>query len=142
VFILYSRQPPDIATVRWFSRLFRQHREAHVDGIGFIFFADPEEGNRPKLEGIARSEFIDALRGHGKAALVIFTNQGFLAAAFRALVSGLVLAIRPPGPTKVVSSLSEGLPWFVDTLGRAKLPVSSEEIEDGIDALEAATAPQ
>jgi hypothetical protein len=142
VFIYFSRCPPDLTTVRWFARHYREHQLAHPEGIGFVQYADPAPGARPGLEGEARRELIAALRvGEiGKAGIVVFTGTGFWAATFRAFVAGVLLMLRDvSGPAKIYPSLNDALPWFIEKLAAANIFVSHGDIRAEVQRLEAAT---
>lgn len=71
----------------------------------------PSSDARKEAESIARITR-DALMLQAQ----VVEGDGFVAAAFRALLAGVALAIRAPYPIKVFRSLEDGLPWIEQQL--------------------------
>jgi hypothetical protein len=141
VFVFYSRRPPELGGVRWFARHYREHRQKHPGGLGFVAYVEPDQDAKPGIAGDARREFVEALKvgSQGKAAIVVFTASGFVGAAFRAFVGGLLLAVPAVGPSKIAASLDDALPWFLPKLSAAGIGVEEADLRAAIEKLRAAT---
>lgn len=74
----------------------------------------PNSASRKKAEEVAK-----ATRESLILQAQVVQGDGFVAAAFRALLSGITLAIRAPYPTKVFKTEEEAMPWVAEQLKRA-----------------------
>jgi hypothetical protein len=142
VFVFFSRHPPDLASVRWIALHFRRHRVAFPGGYAVISYNEPDPGARPGMVGDARQEFLDSFRAgaaDARAVLVVFTRDGFVGAAFRAFLAGMLLALRLPAPVKVVRSLDEGQHWLADLLRRSNTTSDAAQVRSVIERMRADT---
>ncbi|MCX4240881.1 hypothetical protein [Paraliomyxa miuraensis] len=62
----------------------------------------------------------------------VVEGQGFGAAAARAVMSGIQLAVRAGYPTKVFGSTDEALPWVSELLRKAGLERDADDVVDAL----------
>jgi hypothetical protein len=89
-------------------QLFAQQFLRETTGPTFAIVLVEEHCQTPDDEGRKHSvAFIEDLRGRAVGIALVFEGSGFLAAASRAVMVGLMTAARFPIPYKVVSRVSE-----------------------------------
>ena len=71
-------------------------------------------------------------REHLMGAAHVVEGQGFGAAAARAVMSGIQLAVRARYPTKVFGSTSEALPWVAELLRQAGLDRDADDVVEAL----------
>lgn len=74
-----------------------------------------------------------------RAGALVVPQTGFTGAALRAVISGVLLLARGPGPTQTVASLDDGARYLVG-MGAVDVGVSAAEIVGAARALEDAHA--
>ena len=66
----------------------------------------------------------------------VVLGDGFVAATFRALLTGITLAIRAPYPTKVFKSEAAALPWIAEQMRKAGFDTDTGELIEAVDGLQ------
>jgi hypothetical protein len=92
----------------------------------------PNGPARKEAEAIARSTR-DAVILQAQ----VLVGDGFVAASIRALLTGVMLAIRAPFPNRVFKTVDEALPWIEDTLRKAGHPQDAEGVATAVRGLTA-----
>lgn len=104
--------------------VLREHQLALIDEIGdrriaVITALEDRTGLMPSAEARKEAEAIaEATRDALILMAQVVEGDGFVAATFRALLAGIMLAIRAPYPNKVFKSVSDALPWVEEHLRR------------------------
>jgi len=135
VFIQIWRRNPAEEKTRGMRASGRRFLSSTAGSVGVVVVV---EGKCPLPDSAARANtigFLDDLRDRGSAIVLVFEGEGFLAAASRAAMVGLMTAARFPMPYKVARTVSEGEAFIQPTLpqrssGRGQL-VSAVEMARG-----------
>jgi hypothetical protein len=125
VLVFASRDPPSPSYIQSIlSRRLGEMAATHPRGIAYVQAIHPgdAEATRRGLDSGTREAFLQMVRAHSnsvKAALVVLPVEGFVGAALRATVTGLVIASRTKVPMKVVPHLDDGWAWVASHLRTA-----------------------
>lgn len=124
------RATPTKAKLEILGRHQRQLAKASVGGrIVVVTVLSPDAGLL--LTSEARKE-AEALAKAGRELLLglaqVVEGEGFLAAAARAVMSGIQLAVRAGHPVKVFGTLDEALPWVSELLRTNGSPRDADEV--------------
>lgn len=105
-----------------------EHQMALIDAVGdrriaVVTVLEDKTGLMPNGEARKEAERIATVT---RDALVlqaqVVEGDGFVAAAFRALLAGVALAIRPPYPIKVFRTAHDAMPWIEEHLRKGGYP--------------------
>lgn len=102
-----------------------EHQLAHIESVGdrriaVITVLEDKTGLMPSSDARKEAEVTaKATRDAVMLQAQIVEGDGFVAATFRALLTGVMLAIRAPYPNKVFKTVEDAMPWFEDHLHRA-----------------------
>lgn len=134
--ILIIKEDPRPSIFEQQRRWLRKLKEDSPDGSAFlaVLQADtplPTEQARAIVKRVFR-EFSQVM----KAGAMVIEGDGFVAAAFRSVLSMLVLTLRPPYPLKVFRSPSDACLWVLPHIGKSG-QVSGVEVLGAIQRLKA-----
>lgn len=96
----------------------------------------PNGPARKEAEAIARSTR-DAVLLQAQ----VIEGDGFVAASIRALLTGVMLAIRAPFPNKVFKTVEEALPWVEEHLRKGGYPGDAEGVAAAVRGIIGSKAP-
>lgn len=102
-----------------------QHQRALVDAtddrrIAVIVTLEDKTGLMPNAAARKEAELVaKSVRDAVIVQAQIVEGEGFVAASMRALLTGVMLAIRAPYPNKVFKTVEDALPWVEGQLRRA-----------------------
>ncbi len=114
-----------VATVERLT-ILGKHQHALIDAMGdrriaVLTTLEDKSGLMPNAP--ARKEAEALARSTREAVILqaqVLEGDGFVAASIRALLTGVMLAIRAPFPNKVFKTVDEALPWVEEQLRKAK----------------------
>jgi hypothetical protein len=118
VLIFYGLEQPAPEMIDRIRQRIVALAAAHAGGVGYVHALDlklawrtPNPDRRRAYMDLTRdaSEFT-------KAVLVVIDREGFIGAAIRAVVSGVVLSSRATTPIKIVPRLVDGSDWFASRM--------------------------
>jgi hypothetical protein len=138
VLIFCGLEQPSLELIDLIRRRLIEMATANPTGIGYIHAHELSFAWRAP-SGSRRRAYVDLLRDTrdlAKAGLAIIDWQGFVGAALRAVVSGIVLSARVHTPIKIVPTITDGGEWFASEMrGAGAHCPSVHEIELALDQL-------
>jgi hypothetical protein len=118
VLVLYGVEQLTAAFVELVRKRLLELAAAHPTGVGYVHAQElkaawraPDFATRRAYMNLAR----DA-RQVMRAGLVVLDVSGFIGAAMRAIVSGMLLTMRAQAPIKIVSHFGDGGDWLATQL--------------------------
>lgn len=128
------------ATAPQLVRLHR-HQRALIDAVGdrriaVLTVLEDRSGLMPSSE--AREQARRIAQDTRDAIFVqaqVVEGDGFVSATFRALLAGVMLAVRAPYPFRVFRSVTEALPWLEEHLERAGYQADARGVAEAIPEL-------
>lgn len=126
------RATPTKAKLALLARCQRMHAESTFDGrIVALTVLSPEASL--KLAGDVREQ-AEALVKAGRAYLwgmaQVVEGEGFAAAAARAVLSSIQLAVHAGYPMKVFGSIDDAMPWVAELLRKGGHPRDADDVAD------------
>lgn len=92
------------------------------------------EFDRKEMEIVAR-QFIALGRGCAS----VIEGSGFVGATVRSVVSGLTLLTRPPFPSRIFDSVTDGIHWLAPLVAPRPSPAFIRELESAVASAREAT---
>jgi hypothetical protein len=125
VVVFFTRAAPAPDVIARLSAQVDVVARRHPQGTGYLHVIAPREGASLGDDAAAREGFTGIMRRaepHGRGAAVVIERDGFLGAALRAMITTIVLAVRPKIPIKVFAAVEEAAAWLATTLANAGAP--------------------
>lgn len=132
--VCLGRKPPDGPSAATYARLTTDMTKRFPGGYGLITVIRQTSTPLPE----ARDIIVGAYKANWqyiRAVLFVVEAGGFQAAVQRSILGAVMLATRLRSRIRIVSSIGEGAPWFVETLGAdTRTVLDARELERSVTA--------
>jgi hypothetical protein len=119
VFTVLWRRRPDVERARTMVQEFRRFLSGQAGGVAVLVVI---EAGTPPPDAMTRDLITDAMRvdaARNRGIAYVLEGTGFASAAMRGVITGTLLVVRPPYPTRVFATIEGSAPWIVSKLSPA-----------------------